>query len=328
MKQTFCILIILISSLTTYGQTEFYIHLNSDVNVDSVSVAGINLSKTLKSGLQNGIAKFEIPSKSSDQYFIYVADKRIDGWFNAGKVDIYLDFKDNELSVLKTKNTPVYEMQARYFRNYEAFLKDKSNGAEFIKRAIIENDQDAFVLVPLNHYLKLNQNDIVQLNFVESFLNKQPLSTKQHAIYSLISSRIEKLKSTNSINLDKYSLISTKGNKSLVEINSGMEFTVLGFWFTSCSPCIKEHNEILSDPKMFANLNAELIGISTDSDQEKWIKYLEKKNINWRNYRIGETSLDKDLGVWSFPTYLILDKEENIVGSYSNIEDTIKALKK
>lgn len=269
-----------------------------------------------------------MPSKSSDQYLIYIADKRIDTWFNTGKIDIYLNFKGNELSISKTENAPVYERQLKYFINYEAFLKDRSIGTEFIKKAIIESDQDAFVLVPLNHYLKLYQNDLIVLNFVESFLNKQPASTKQHVIYSMITRRIKKLKPDNKISLEKYLLVSKDGNESKVEIDTGVEFIVLDFWFTACSPCIKEHSEILSEPNMFENLNAELIGISTDENQEKWIKYLDKKNIKWKNYRVGEMKLDADLGIWSFPTYLILDKENNIVGSYSNIEDTISALKK
>ncbi|NQY07829.1 MAG: TlpA family protein disulfide reductase [Flavobacteriaceae bacterium] len=327
MKQTCCLLIIFISSLT-FGQSEFCIHVKSDVEIDTVSVTGINLSRKFKSELKNGIAKIEIPSKSSDQYSIYVAGKRIDGWFNKGQIDIYIDYTGNKLSISKTKNTPIYERQVKYYKEYRSFLKDKTNGTDFIKNTIIENDQDAFVLVPINHYLKLYQNDKSKLSFVEKFLNKQPSSTKKHTIYSMILSRIEKLKSMNKIDLEKYSFITTEGNKTKVEINSNSNFTILDFWFTSCPPCIKEHNEILANPNMFSNLNAEIIGISTDKKQEKWIKYLEKKNVNWKNYRIDESNLDKDLGIWSFPTYIILDKESNVVGSYSNIEDTIKALKK
>lgn len=54
MKKALCLLIIFISS-HTYGQTEFTIHLNSDVEVDSVSVTGMNLSNKLKSGFRDGI---------------------------------------------------------------------------------------------------------------------------------------------------------------------------------------------------------------------------------------------------------------------------------
>ena len=327
MKQTFCLLIIFISSLT-FGQSEFCIHIKSDVDIDSISVTGINLPGKFKSELKNGIAKVEIPSKSSDQYSIYVADKRIDSWFNKGEIDIYVDYTKNKLSISKTTNTPIYHRQVKYFKEYRSFLKDKTNGTDFIKNTIIENDQDAFVLVPINHYLKLYQNDKNKLRFVENFLNKQPLSTKQHTIYSMISSRIEKLKSTNKIDLEKYSFITTEGKKSTIEINSNLNFTILDFWFTACPPCIKEHNEILANPNMFRNLNAEIIGISTDKKQDKWIKYLKKKNVNWKNFRIDESNLNKDLGIWSFPTYVILDNESNVLGSYSNIEDTIKALKK
>ena len=204
MRQTCCLLIIFISSLT-FGQSEFCIHIKSDVEIDTVSVTGINLSRKFKSELKNGIAKIEIPSKSSDQYSIYVARKRIDGWFNKGQIDIYIDYTGNKLSISKTKNTPIYERQVKYYKEYRSFLKDKRNETDFIKNTIIENDQDAFVLVPINHYLKLYQNDKSKLSFVEKFLNNQPSSTKKHTIYSMILSRIEKLKSTNKIELEKYS---------------------------------------------------------------------------------------------------------------------------
>ncbi len=327
MRKTFCILSILISSLT-FGQTEFCIHMKSDIDIDTVSVNSFNLSKKFTSEFVNGTAIVKIPSESSDQYSIVIKNKRIDGWFNSGKIDIYLDFKNDNLTVLKTINTPVYERQVNYFNEYKKFLEDKSTGTDFIKNAIAQNDQDAFILVPINHYLKLYQNDFKELKFVERILSKQPQSTKKHSIYEMIESRLERLKEIKQIELNNYSLIDKNGEISKIETQPNKKYTVLDFWFTSCPPCIKEHKQILMNPNIFNDLNAELIGISTDTNQEKWIDYLEKKNVNWKNYRIDKSDFDKDLGIWSFPTYVILDKENNILGSYSNIADTMNALKK
>jgi len=182
--------------------------------------------------------------------------------------------------------------------------------------------------VPINHYLKLFQNNKKELKFIEQILNKQPKTTKEHRIYQAIENRLEKLREIKRIELNDYSLIDTNGKISKIKTQQNKKYMVLDFWSTSCPPCIKEHKEILANPNMFNDLNAELIGISIDANQEKWVGYLEKKNINWKNYRIEKSSLDKDLGIWSFPTYIILDKENNVLGSYSNITDTIEALKK
>ncbi|WP_459209246.1 TlpA family protein disulfide reductase [Aquimarina rhabdastrellae] len=327
MRKTFCILLVLISNII-FGQTEFRIHLKSDVDVDKVSISSFNLSKKFSSVLKNGIATIKIPSNSSDQYSIFVNSKRIDGWFNSGNIAVFLELKNKDLSISKTINTPVYERQVRYFSEYRKFLKDKSIGKDFIKNTITQNDQDAFILVPINHYLKLSQNNDKELKFIEQILNKQPKSTKEHSIFKMISSRLEILRKIKQIDLNEYSLIKTNGEISKIKRQSNKKHTVLDFWFTSCPPCIKEHKTILAKPNMFNDLNAELIGISTDKNQEKWVSYLRKNNIKWKNYRIGKINLDRDLGIWSFPTYIILDKENKIIGSYSNIEDTIIALKK
>lgn len=325
MKNTFGLILIFISTLT-FGQTEFCIHIKSDIEVDNVSINSFNLSKKYTSEFENGIAMVKIPANSSDQYSIFIEEKNITGWFNTGKIDIYLEFTDNQLSITKTENTPIYEKQAMFFRDYNKFLKDKSIGTDFIKKAIVENDQDAFVLQPINQYLKLHQNDTEELNFIKEFLQKQPNSTKEHTIYQMIKKRLEKLNGTKNIDLSNYSLIDVSGSKSRIKIEPSKTHTILDFWFTSCPPCIKEHKEILANPNIFNDLNAELIGISTDVNQEKWVTYLTKKNAKWKNYRIDESSLNKDLGIWSFPTYIILDKENNVLGSYSNIAETIKAL--
>ena len=207
------------------------------------------------------------------------------------------------------------------------FLEDKSIGVEFIKTTILENDQDPFVLLPLNHYLKLFQNSENDLIFVEQILEKQPKSTKEHPIYKLIEDRLKKLKDIQKIDLNNYALIDIVGKTSKIKADPNKKYTVLDFWFTNCAPCIKEHKEILANPSIFNDLDAQLIGISTDATQEKWLNYLKKEKVDWRNYRIENRKLVKDLGIWSFPTYIILDKENNILGSFSNIADTLKALK-
>ena len=129
----------MITSLS-FGQTEFSIWINSDVDVKDVSVSSFNLSKKFSSEFDNGMAIVKIPVDYSDQYSIHIKDARIDGWFNAGKIEVFLDFENDSLSISKTKKTPVYESQQKYFNQYNDFLKDKSVSTDFIRNAIIENE--------------------------------------------------------------------------------------------------------------------------------------------------------------------------------------------
>lgn len=304
------------------------VHLKSDVDIDYVSVSGYNQPKKIDANFNDGIATVKISSKASDQYSIFIVDKRIDGWFNSGEIDIYVEFKEGELTITKTENTPVYQKQLEYFTAYKKYLIDKSVGTEFIKKAVINNDQDAFILVPLNHYLKLFQNDKNELLFVGLTLDKQPQSTKEHTIYGMISNRLNKLMEMNEVELNKYTLIDKSGHNTKIIPEPNKKYKVLDFWFTGCPPCIKDHNKILEKPTLFSDLDAELIGISTDKNQKRWVAYLKKENVKWTNYRITENKMDKDLGIWAFPTYIVLDRSNKILGSYSNIEEAIKFLSK
>ena len=206
-------------------------------------------------------------------------------------------------------------------------MKDLKSDSEFIKEAILVNDQDAFVLVPINAYLKLNQNNPKELLEIKKFLEKQPKSTKEKSIYELINKRLNKLLEVKKVELTKYKFKNSSNKIVKITNNKNKKYRILDFWFTSCPPCIKEHNDLLNDKTILKNINAELIGISTDKDYKRWSNYLIKRRIPWKNYIIEDDSIIKDLAIWSFPTYVIIDNDNNIIGSYSNVEETIKALK-
>ena len=70
--------------------------------------------------------------------------------------------------------------------------------------------QDTFILVPINHYLKLSQNNDKELKFIEQILSKQPKSTKEHSIFKMISSRLEKLRKIKQIDLNELFLNQNK----------------------------------------------------------------------------------------------------------------------
>lgn len=72
--------------------------------------------------------------------------------------------------------------------------------------------------------------------------------------------------------------------------------------------------------------NVEIIGISVDNSQEQWMKFLDKKQYPWKNYREvdeHEKRMRTKMIIDVFPTYLILDSKGFILyrsNVFSDIE--------
>jgi len=326
MKQIILI-VFLISSSLLFSQTEISIQIIADEKVNEITVSSLDMSNSVTKFLINGKGKINTYLSSSDQYTFEVNNKKMTTWLNSGKVGIDLSLENNELKIINVVNSPVFYKSKEYFEKLSIFMKDLKSDSEFIKEAILVNDQDAFVLVPINAYLKLNQNNPKELLEIKKFLEKQPKSTKEKSIYELINKRLNKLLEVKKVELTKYKFKNSSNKIVKITNNKNKKYRILDFWFTSCPPCIKEHNDLLNDKTILKNINAELIGISTDKDYKRWSNYLIKRRIPWKNYIIEDDSIIKDLAIWSFPTYVIIDNDNNIIGSYSNVEETIKALK-
>jgi alkyl hydroperoxide reductase subunit AhpC len=141
--------------------------------------------------------------------------------------------------------------------------------------------------------------------------------------------KIEQLLLEDKIDFSNY-LFLNKENK-LVPIDfSESEFYLIDFWFVNCPPCIKDHRIIKNKQEWLKNNNIQLIGISTDTDQEKWNNYLNKEKYNWANYREQEKynrKITTKLLINTFPTYLLIDKNGKILrrsNSFSEIEDYLE----
>ncbi len=89
----------------------------------------------------------------------------------------------------------------------------------------------------------------------------------------------------------------------------------LDFWASWCSPCIKEMPHSKDVQRHFKGKNIAFLYLSTDVEQEKWLKGLKRININGHHYRIDPESkvLFKNLfKIPGIPYYVILDKNGNI----------------
>lgn len=106
--------------------------------------------------------------------------------------------------------------------------------------------------------------------------------------------------SAKSIDGRNYSLESLKG-----------KVIVMNFWFTSCTPCVKEMPELNSLVEKYKNNDdVVFLGFALDSE-EKIRSFLKKKQFDYTLFaESGE--LAKSYNINAYPTHMIIDKNSKI----------------
>jgi thiol-disulfide isomerase/thioredoxin/uncharacterized membrane protein YcgQ (UPF0703/DUF1980 family) len=124
-------------------------------------------------------------------------------------------------------------------------------------------------------------------------------------------------------------------NKGLKEVdfttkeNSNPNYTLIDFWFSYCGPCIAQFSKLR---KLYTEYNSnqlKIISISTDKTKniDNWYKVMEQYNIPWLNLLDENGAKTTALGVNSFPTNYLLNKEGIILKKNISLVELEELLK-
>jgi peroxiredoxin len=106
-----------------------------------------------------------------------------------------------------------------------------------------------------------------------------------------------------------FSFTSSEGEHIALEDLRG-KVVLLDFWGTWCPPCVESVPELRNLHKRYSKEPSfMLIGISSDSDEEKWREFTAKNKMIWPQYRDRDRRIQRAFGVDSFPTYVLIDHE-------------------
>ncbi len=132
---------------------------------------------------------------------------------------------------------------------------------------------------------------------------------------------------------DKMPSITLKSNTNTeVNITSFKgKYVLIDFWASWCAPCrlgnkklVKLHNEVSAD-------KIEIIGISIDTDANKWLKAIEKDKIKFTQL-IDSKSFDANtaiqFGVDELPSKFLFNQEGILIAINPSEEEIIKLTEK
>ena len=93
---------------------------------------------------------------------------------------------------------------------------------------------------------------------------------------------------------------------------------VINFWFMSCAPCIEEMPELNKLVEEYENNNDVLfLALTLDEKGSMLNKFLETNVFNYNIIPDSQDYIMNKLQVNSFPTHIVLDKNSNVVFTFS-----------
>jgi len=195
---------------------------------------------------------------------------------------------------------------------------------EFLLTELKKNLDHPFSIDLSKMFLYENQDKRKNLEVLYEIIKDQNQKIKQHR--SSPHERLEKIINTKAVRLTDYEFYDSSEKVATVNLPKDKKY-ILDFWFTGCPPCLNDHQIMKTKMDYFEKNNFEVLGISTDYDLETWANFIQQKKYPWINYKENEAVakiLSKDLGIQSYPTYIVIDQEGEILERKKTFADLME----
>ena len=120
---------------------------------------------------------------------------------------------------------------------------------------------------------------------------------------------------TSSTTAPLFSYPSIDSKKMIGPQNFKGDYLLIDFWASWCPPCHAAIPFLKSAYEKYNQKGFEILGVSIDKDETKWIKAVKSKQLNWSNVRAddGGAKVASLFQFASIPHFVLIDKTGEIV---------------
>ena len=227
--------------------------------------------------------------------------------------------KLEEISLQKPKiaNTSNFTVEERnaYVRHFQQEKKAK-NDIELAKFSFIEQNKTNNY-TPVLIAEKLNGAfEEANYKLLETFYNGLDKTDKDSEKGKKLASFLKEYANVQiGSKVTDFTLPDIKRKDKTLYKNLG-KYTIIDFWASWCAPCRQENPNIVELYGKYQKKGLKIIGVSLDTDEQKWISAIEKDNLTWLQLSnlIGwKEPLVQHFKIASIPKLIIVDKNGIIV---------------
>jgi len=312
-----------------------YLYPKTDIVVDSTIVIGEKFQ--FKGKIERPrIAMLRIESTKDSRMF-WLENNKIDitghkGDLKNSKVVGSITQKEAEM-LLGRKDSIFKEM-----KKLDGMVTDRNRDSLFI---IYEQMIDEEITIN-KKFIKEYPNSyesLIRLNWSKERLGSAETGKLLSLMDKEFQSTDEGKTITNFIKLNKnlkvgekyidFEQINIKGTPIRLSAIKG-KYTLLEFWASWCGPCRGFNPELVKEFELYKDEGFVIIGISLDSNREKWIKAVEKDSLIWENVsdlKGADNEVAIIYGVRDIPDNFLIDENGTIIARYIRGDNLKKKLK-
>lgn len=315
--------------------SDLNLYFETSVPIDSIFISNITQDREFQFLAYSNPLHITLNDSINDLYNVNFFTKKglimNQMWLNGENISIKGSVSNKSVKIDTVIGSSLYyksiDFKVKYKNLLENYSQDSTKVNTFLINELKNNIDNPLSINIAENFRFRNLNRKDELKKVFQLLSTQKDMLKQHLLNPY--SKIENLLSLDKIDFSEYLFYNEENILSQINLPES-ELYLVDFWFVNCPPCIKDHRIIKNKVEWLNNSGIQLVGISTDNDQEKWKNYINKEKFKWINYREQEDydkRITTKLLINVFPTYLLLDKEGRIIrrsNSFIDIEDFIK----
>jgi thiol-disulfide isomerase/thioredoxin len=193
-------------------------------------------------------------------------------------------------------------------------------------------------------YATNHPNSLVTLwKLIERF-NSNGYKIQYQSIYNLLTTRVKgssggqlirkELENARILSIgNSFPIVKVKSNistDSILNIKAeGNKIVLIDFWFSRCSPCLKQFPRLKMLYEKYKELGFLIVGISIDDSKEieNWKKVIIDLKLNWPQYLDENGSFSNSVFIKSFPTNFLLNQNGKIIAKNISISELESYLK-
>lgn len=219
------------------------------------------------------------------------------------------------------------ELQQEYYKAQMAkdketmqVLGEEANSIMEEQKAYFENFVDNNTTNAMGAYMAMNMARSLSLEELKELIAKFEASLSDHVYVAEMNELVadmEKMEARLAATKEgavapDFTLTSKDGKEVSLSSFRG-KYVLVDFWASWCGPCRGENPNVVKAYKKYNSKGFEVLSVSVDNNQEKWLEAIEADGLTWTQVRDTDKEVGKLYAIQNIPTTLLLDKEGVII---------------